>query len=227
MSMSSSSSSLPSPAAMSESSVSSGTIFFSCSSGSTGDAEPAAPEDFPETTHCGICYEFLVILSEDSSEGSPSLDSEESSGPDDSPTEVVVQRDDVEVPCHGAIDGLNHHFHWECLIQANESGGWGGQTCPSDGCGGDPLNEEGRLVVNVRNDSDTVEDFDLTEVLDDEGEMSLERKREMYVVIQFIFMALYFVVLISAAERCLRLRRKVTLRMWRLCSSSAQIQMQL
>ena len=134
---------------------------------STAEVEMTTPEDFSISTHCGLCNQLLLVPSED-----PSESESESAEP---------EPDDVEIPCHGASEGLNHHFHWDCLIEANESGEWDGQACPFSGCEGGPLNEEGRLIVKVTNDGGTVEDFDLTEVLEDEEEEDLGRRREMFV----------------------------------------------
>ena len=119
----------------------------------------SVPEDFSVTTRCGLCYEPLLKPSED-------------------PHEPAVA-DDVELPCHGTQGGLGHHFHWDCLIEANERGEWDGKTCPFSGCEADPLNGEGRLIVKVVNDGGVTEGFDLTEVLEDEEEEDLQRRREV------------------------------------------------
>ena len=125
----------------------------------------STPTTFNEVLECAICYEPLVIQVED--------DDTDSGQPSTVP-------DDVLLHCRRSELMLGHHFHWACLQELSEANSWDRRICPFPGCGGNPLNQQGKLLVTVRYEGGITENFDLGAAFDEDQEESLERKHEMY-----------------------------------------------
>lgn len=123
------------------------------------------PSGYSETEDCGLCFSRLVIPASS----------------DEASTSTLP--DDVELPCHGATGGRNHHFHWACLQEKYDDSA-ARNTCPFPTCGRNVLNEEGKLLAIIRNEGGITEDFDILEAFDEdkaEVDMPEMQKKELYV----------------------------------------------
>lgn len=122
------------------------------------------PVTFVETDDCAICFSPLVIQVE-----ADTLD-------ELSPSAIP---DDVELHCCKGLGTSGHHFHWACLQELDEEGLLDRSKCPFPKCGRNPLSEERKLLVTVRNEGGVTEDFDLGQAFDKDKEEPLSRKQEL------------------------------------------------
>jgi len=84
--------------------------------------------------NCSICHESLLITAVPSpNENSSESDSEQLSS----------FIDDILLRC-------GHHFHWSCIIEYGVSSPNARGKCAL--CGANVLNDQGRLIVDVRNE---------------------------------------------------------------------------
>lgn len=124
----------------------------------------SVPNVYNESLECAICFDPLFIEVDDEETGLAS-----------------TIPDDVLLNCRRSMNLSGHHYHWACLQELDESGQWDRSACPFPTCGGSPVDEQGKLLVTIRNEGGVTENFDLGAAFDEEREEPLTRKQELCV----------------------------------------------
>lgn len=122
----------------------------------------SVPNVYNESLECAICFDPLFIEVDDEETGLAS-----------------TIPDDVLLNCRRSMNLSGHHYHWACLQELDESGQWDRSACPFPTCGGSPVDEQGKLLVTIRNEGGVTENFDLGAAFDEEKEEPLTRKQEL------------------------------------------------
>jgi len=118
--------------------------------------------------NCSICHESLLITAVPSPNENSS----------DSEQQLSSFIDDILLRC-------GHHFHWSCIIEYGVSSLDARGKCAL--CGANVLNEQGRLIVDVRNEGGLTQGFDLGSEIEEELFLSnnpeIQRKSRFFSLI--------------------------------------------
>jgi len=136
--------------------------------------QESLPPNFSENDDCALCFEPISIRSTNE-------------GDEDDGGDSIIMIDDVHLMC-GTNRDPRHHFHWSCLQEYDQSEQWDRSTCPC--CNGNTLDEQGRLIVTVRNEGGVTYGFDLGEAFDEERvdetrPLSWKKERAFLSALQF------------------------------------------